>query len=121
MDVDSLTAGCQDCDFIIDVHGVKPPRFSKVSDLWIHPSSRKNVNHPHNINFIGTKNVLAAMRRANVAKLVRITGALVGSSTVSFATILFNMLLSMTVMWHEESEIEIRKSGVDYTSEFQCM
>jgi hypothetical protein len=55
------------------------------------------------------------MRAKNVKKLIRVTGALVGRNPFSIFSVLFNGLLSMTVMWHEASEIEIRKSGLDYT------
>ncbi len=60
-------------------------------------------------------NVLAAMRKTGANKLVRITGSLTGKSVFNPLTVLFNLLLSMTVKWHERSEIAIRKSGINYT------
>lgn len=103
----------RDCDSVICVHGVKPLRFAKLSDLWISPA--KDPNHPYNVNYIGTKNVLAAMKLNNVPKLVRVTGGLIGRGEFNLFKALFNLLLSFTVKWHEASEIAIRASGVDYT------
>ena len=50
------------------------------------------------------------MKKNNCCQLIRITGALVGRSPFSIPSILFNLLLPMTVRWHEASEVLIRKS-----------
>ena len=110
----SLMTACQGCDAVISVHGMKPPRFSKVIDFSRHP--RHDWTHPYNVNFIGTRNIIEAMQAANVSKLVRITGATVGAPVLlNPLKVLFATLLSMSARWHEESEVLIRASGLDYT------
>eukprot|EP01038_Epipyxis_sp_PR26KG_P011700 gene11700-15664_t len=111
--VEDIIKASKGCSCIIDVHGVSPPRFSKLKDLFLSP--RYDPTHPYNINYVGTKNVLAAMHINKVSKLVRITGSRVGKNAFSPIIVMFNALLSKTVKWHEHSEIAIRKSGVDYT------
>ena len=97
---------------IIDVHGVKPPRLSKLSDLL--GGQEKGLDHPAQVNLQGVKNLLALMTSTDrFSKIVRITGALVGRPTNIFA-ILFNLLLSFSNKYHQLSEIAIRESGVDY-------
>lgn len=98
---------------IIACHGVRPPRFSRIYDVVVHP--RNFRNHPYSVNYIGIKNVLAAMKVNNVDKLVRITGSLCGKSCFLPFVALFNILLSVTAKWHERAEIAIRNSGVNYT------
>ena len=112
--MDSLIAATKGCQVVVDVHGMKPPRFTKLPyDLFFHPS--KDKTHPYNVNYLGTKRVLAAMKINNVQKLVRITGSLTGKSALFIVTIMFNLLLSMSPKWHERSEMIIRESGIDYT------
>ena len=103
----------EDCHTIISTHGMKPPRRSKLGDLLRNPAS--DMDHPYNINFLGTKKILAAMQINNVKKLVRITGALVNTNEFHPFVFLFNSLLSNSVKWHEQSEQAIRASGIDYT------
>lgn len=98
---------------VVDVHGVRPPRFSKFKDLFKGPSE-EDIDHPYTINFLGTKKLLAAMETNNCRKLIRITGSLVGKHWSPFVA-LFNILLSFTNKWHEQSELAIRASNVDYT------
>jgi nucleoside-diphosphate-sugar epimerase len=109
-DMINLTKGCS---AVIAVHGVKPVRFFKFRDLFKHP--RDDLTHPYNVNYIGTKKIIAAMNINKVNKLVRITGALVGKNPFLPFVALFNFLLSMSVKWHEMSEIDIRNSGLNYT------
>ena len=101
-------------DQVIDVHGVRPPRFVKLRDFLRSPAE-DDLTHPYNVNYKGTANVLTAMKTNNVKKLVRLTGALVGASCWKPFVALFNLLLSFSNKWHEKSEILIRESGVDYT------
>ena len=97
---------------IIDVHGVKPPRLSKPSDLM--GGQEKGLDHPAQVNLRGVKNLLLLMTSTNrFRKIVRVTGALVGRPSNIFA-ILFNLLLSFSNKYHQLSEIAIRESGVDY-------
>ncbi len=113
-DINSLIEASKGCQVVVDVHGMKPPRFTKLPyDLFVHPS--KDRTHPYNVNYLGTKRVLAAMKINNVQKLVRITGSLTGKSAWLLITMMFNLLLSMSPKWHERSEIDIRESGIDYT------
>jgi nucleoside-diphosphate-sugar epimerase len=111
--LDSIITASVDCSAVVDVHGMRPARFSKITDLFTHP--RNIPSHPYNINYLGVKKVLAAMEINKVSKIVRITGALVDKSAFIPVRILFNFLLSMTTRWHEASEICIRNSGFDYT------
>ena len=61
------------------------------------------------------KRILAAMKINNINRLIRITGALTTKSAFSPFVFLFNLLGSFRVKWNELSEIDIRRSGVDYT------
>lgn len=117
-DFDAMKLATKDCVSVIDVHGVSPPRFSKFQDLFVHP--KNSPNHPHVINYLGTKLILEAMKLNGVTKLVRVTGALAGASAFNPVCILFNMLLSMTVLWHYQSEVAIKQSGLDYTCIRPC-
>lgn len=111
--MDSLITATADCSIVLDVHGMKPSRFTKITDLFVHP--RNYPYHPYNINYLGVKRILAAMEINKVQKIIRITGAFVDKSAFSPLRVLFNGLLSMTSAWHEASEIAIRNSGLDYT------
>jgi len=111
--IDSLVKATVDIFTVLDVHGMKPSRFSKITDLFVHP---KNIPyHPYNVNYMGVKRILAAMTINKCSKIIRITGAFVDKSAFSPIRVLFNLLLSMTSAWHEVSEIAIRDSGFDYT------
>jgi len=112
-DLQSLIEATSDCDLVIDVHGVNPPRFTRLTDIFRHP--KYDLSHPFNVNYIGVQNVLSAMKKNNVRKIVRLTGSSVGRSSFSPVVALFNIILSMTVRWHERAEIAIRESGIDYT------
>lgn len=111
--MEDIMKATYNCTTIIDVHGPKPPRFSKLRDIFLHPKS--DPTHPYNVQFLGIKRILSAMEVNKVKKLVRITGSLVDKNTFLPFVFLFNFLLSKTIKWHEMSEIAIRKSGVDYT------
>ena len=112
--LDCLLAATEGCGTVIAVHGVRPPRPSKLQDLFIHPK-HLGSNHPYNVNYLGVMKILAAMQVNRCSKLVRITGSLIDKSAFSPFRVLFNLLLSFTTKWHEASEIAIRRSGVDYT------
>lgn len=112
-DLNSLVTACDGCHVVVDVHGMSPPRFSKIDDIFHFPGS--DLNHPYNVNYLGTKRLLSAMKTKNVKKLVRITGSLIGKSPFLLPVILFNILLSMSPKWHERSELAIRDSEIDYT------
>jgi len=111
--LEDVMQASKDCGAIISVHGVKPPRLSRIQDLYRHP--RYDMSHPYNVNYIGIQNILKAMQEHRIQKLVRITGALVNKSPFSPFVALFNILLSKSNKWHEKAEIAIRESGVDYT------
>ena len=124
-DLESIVRASEGCDVVIDVHGMRPPRFTKVSDLFRSPEG--DATHPYNVNYLGVKRVLAAMKLNNVKKIVRITGiiatkllhnivnislarsfaywigSLTGKSPYLIPVILFNFLLSMSPKWHERS------------------
>lgn len=111
----SLIDATTQCDCVISVHGMRPPRFTKLSDLFRHPSL--DPTHPYNVNYVGTKNILEAMCVNQVRKLVRITGATVGIPLLpNIFKVLFAFLLSCSSKWHEESERLIRANkNIDYT------
>ena len=98
-DMDALIKATSGCDVVVDVHGMRPPRFTKLFDLIQHP--KHDPTHPYNVNYIGTKHVLAAMKINNVKKLVRITGSMTAKSPFIFPVWIFNILLSMSPKWHE--------------------
>jgi uncharacterized protein YbjT (DUF2867 family) len=98
---------------VIDVHGVAPLRFSRISDLWNDPLV--DPSHPAAVNFCGVQNVVAACQQHGVERLVRLTGLSVAMPASSPIVWLFNALLSWTVRWHRRSEIFIRDSGLRYT------
>ena len=115
-DVSNITALCEamrGCDSVICVYKVKPLRFSRLSDIFMSPLS--DSTHPYNVNYIGVCNVLHAMKLENVRKIVRTTGGLVSMDEMSLFKATFNLLLSFSVKWNEQSEIAIRASGLDYT------
>jgi len=112
-DPSSLDAAMQGCDAVISVHGVRPPRPSQLSDLWT--SVERQSGGPYLINYIGTRNIVEAMKKAGVTKLLRVTGALVGRPAYFPFSIIFNMLLSSTIQMHLRTETMIRKEGIDYT------
>jgi len=111
--LDALLAVTEGAGAVIDCHGVSPPRFTSSLNLVRHP--RHVPNSPYNVNFMGIKRLIAAMDINKVGKLVRVTGAITGTSPFSLPVVLFNLLLSMTCKWHERCEIAIRESGLDYT------
>lgn len=114
LETESLKVATANVDSVIDVHGVRPPRFIKLGDFFRAPREN-DQSHPYNINYKGTRNVLEAMKANNNKKLIRLTGALVGASAFKPFVALFNFLLSYSNAYHELSEKLIRESGVDYT------
>lgn len=113
--MNALLEASKDCDAIIDVHGPRPPRLSKLRDLFVFNPKQHELKHPYHTNYLGTKNILASMHINHVTKIVRLTGSLVDRSAFNPIVLLFNALLSLTVKWHELSESAIRASHVDYT------
>ena len=111
--MDCLLTASEGCETVISVHGVKPPRYSRITDLFIHP--KRLGNHPYNVNYLGVQKILAAMEMNKCKKLIRITAVSVDKSAFYPFRVLFNLLLSFTAKWHEASEIAIRRSGIDYT------
>ncbi|CAM9718402.1 unnamed protein product, partial [Hapterophycus canaliculatus] len=93
-------------------------RTSIFSDLWTR-LKKTEKEHPYNVNYIGTMNILEAAQKARVKRLVRLTGMSVGLSAFNPFTYLLNLVLSMTIKWQYMSEKAIReaaeKSGLDYT------
>lgn len=111
--MNDLIEASKGCNAIIAVHGVTPPRFSKLTDFLFAP--HKDRNHPYNVNYIGMKKIVAAMKTNNVTKFVRITGSYVDKSPFLPFVAIFNFLLSRTVKWHQMGEKVIREAGIDYT------
>ena len=112
-DMESLVSATAGCATILDVHGVRPLRFAKITDLFTHP--REIPGHPYQVNYLGVKRILVAMEINKCQKIIRITGGIVGVSAFNPFRVLFNSLLSFSSKWHEASEIAIRSSGFDYT------
>lgn len=67
-----------------------------MSDFWTRLKNT-GVDHPYNVNYIGTKNILDAAQNARVKRLVRLTGLSVGLSAFNPFTYLLNLILSMTI------------------------
>lgn len=44
--MNALLQATTNCDIVIDVHGMKPPRFTKLSDIFRHP--KYDPSHPYN-------------------------------------------------------------------------
>lgn len=67
-----------------------------MSDFW---TRLKNAgkDHPYNVNYIGTMNILEAAQKARVKRLVRLTGLSVGLSAFNPFAYLLNLVLSMTI------------------------
>ena len=93
-EIDSLVSASKNCSTIVSVHGMKPARFSKITDLFVSPSNIPY--HPYNINYLGVRRILTAMEINKCDKIVRITGSLVDKSAFKPFKVLFNGLLSMT-------------------------
>lgn len=111
--MDDLLKATAGCSAVLDMHGLKPVRLPKITDLFVHP--RHDPKHPYNVNYIAVKKILAAMQINKVDKLVRLTGAIVDTNVFTPFAVLFNLLLSKSVKWHEYSERAIRESAIDYT------
>ena len=109
----SILEATKDVDAVISVAGMKPPRLSKLSDFFTHPS--KDLSHPYNVNYLGTKNIVDACKLNGCKKIVRLTGALTGKPCYLPFVVLFNLILSMSPKWHEASESYLRQSGINYT------
>lgn len=111
--LDAHMAGCTSC---IACHGAA--RTSEFSDFWT-KLKKAGKDHPYNVNYVGTMNILDAAQKAGVKRLVRLTGLSVGLSAFNPFAYLLNLVLSMTIKWHYMSENAIReaaeKSGLDYT------
>lgn len=108
-DKEAVTQAMEGVVAVIDVHGVAPLRFTRLSDLWRDPFSDRG--HPASVNFVGVQNIVAACQIHGVKHLVRLTGLSVAMRASSPVVWLFNALLSCTVKWHRRSEIMIRESS----------
>lgn len=71
-------------------------RTSVFADFW---TRLKNAgdDHPYNVNYVGTMNILDAAQKARVKRLVRLTGLSVGLSAFNPFAYLLNLVLSMTI------------------------
>jgi len=112
-DKDAVCRAAQGAMAVIDVHGVAPLRFSRLSDIWSDPET--DPSHPAAVNFGGVRNVVAACQKHNVKHVVRLTGLTVSMAASNPLVIFFNLLLSFTTKWHRRSEMLIRNSGLTYT------
>lgn len=106
------------CSFVLPA-GPRPRRYFKISDLWTHP--KHDINHPYSVNYLGIKRILAAMYMNKIPKLIRITGALTDRNPFSPFVMLFNLLGAFRIKWNHLSEIDIRKSGIDYTGQWSFL
>ncbi|CAM9368093.1 unnamed protein product [Ectocarpus fasciculatus] len=116
LDKASLEAHMAGCSACIACHGAS--RASSVSDWWTRLKNTEK-EHPYNVNYIGTMNILDAAQRAGVKRFVRLTGLSVGLSAFNPFTYLLNLMISMAIKWQHKSEQAIReaaeRSGLDYT------
>lgn len=112
-DMQDLLMASAGCDAVIDVHGVTPPRFTKLTDVLF--GIKSDQNHPYNVNYLAMIKLTTAMTLNNVGKLVRITGSYVDKNPFLTFAALFNLLLSQTIKWHQMGESVIRTSGINYT------
>lgn len=71
-------------------------RTSSMSDLWTR-LKKTEKEHPYNVNYIGTMNILDAAQRAGVRRFVRLTGLSVGLSAFNPFTYLLNLMISMSI------------------------
>ena len=111
-DVNSLTNLFQDCDAVLSLQG--PSRPNPIQSLLPFLVSQKNPNHGYMVNYIGTKNIIDAVKQTNTVKrIVRITGK--NEQPFNIFAILINMLGYMAKGWNYESEALLRQSGLDYT------
>ena len=67
-DVNSLTNLFQDCDAVLSLQG--PSRPNPIQSLLPFLVSQKNPNHGYMVNYIGTKNVIDAVKRTNSVKRI---------------------------------------------------
>lgn len=67
-----------------------------MSDLWTRLKNAEK-DHPYNVNYVGTMNILEAAQKARVKRLVRLTGLSVGLSAFNPFAYLLNLVLSMTI------------------------
>jgi hypothetical protein len=111
-DVKSLTNLFQDCDAVLSLQG--PSRPNPIQSLVPFLTSQENPNHGYMVNYIGTKNIIDAIKQTNsVKRIVRITGK--NEQPFNIFAILINMLGYMAKGWNYESEALLRQSGLDYT------
>lgn len=92
--------------------------YSSFESLYRSASSLATTypkEHPYNVNYLGTLNLLQAARQASVPKFIRVTGLSVGYSAFNPITCLLNLVISFAVRWQLAGERAIRGSGVDYT------
>jgi putative NADH-flavin reductase len=98
------------CSAVLSVHGARRTR--KLSDLWTDPTL--DPAHAKNVNYEGIKKLVAAMRKTNCKRIVRITGK--GETPWSLFSILLNALGSMAKAWNNEGEHVLREAAdIDYT------
>lgn len=120
-DEESLRSACRGCSAIVAVSGTV--RFSKLADFlpWRFfgedPMSWCNdESHPYFVNYKGIVSLVNIAEEMNIKRFVRLTGLSVGFSAFNPVTVLFNLLLSLTVKWNYRAEEYIRsRPGLDYT------
>lgn len=116
-DAAAVSRALEGVEVVIDVHGVAPLRFSRISDLWSDPEA--DPTHPAAVNFGGVRNIVSACQGQGVKHIVRLTGLSVSMPASSPVVAIFNSVLSFTTKWHRRSEILLReqcvKSGINYT------
>jgi hypothetical protein len=56
-------------------HGMRPPRFPKISDLWSDPFD--DPSHPANINYKSMQYAVTACKATGVQKVFSLLGLLV--------------------------------------------
>lgn len=110
---EDLLHAAKDCQAIVAVHGPKPIRFTKIMDLFRHPSY--DPSHPYQLYYKGSERIIQVMQELGISKYIRLTGSMTDRSFFHPFVLFFNLFLSGAVIWHKASEKVIRQSGLDYT------
>jgi hypothetical protein len=101
----SVVAAVAGCGAVVAVSGTA--RLSKPGDFWPwrlfghDPMAsgwcRDTRTHPYYVNYVGIKRLAVAADAAGATKFVRLTGLSVGFPVWDPVTVLFNLLLSLSV------------------------
>jgi nucleoside-diphosphate-sugar epimerase len=76
-----------------------------------HPARERRIRETE---FEGVRNVIAAARSTSFGgRLLYMTSS--GVTTRSLATVLLNLYKGNTLLWRLAAEVEVRRSGLDYT------